>query len=397
MEPLLTPTITLGEIYGPELLFSPRASPNARSWLPRDEAVLDMLTGGQLTILGEMPLLCAAGVSSPEALGILRDAGFAVPVGLRSYSDAVDYLRRVSEWSGRGRRIVIQHVHPVSEIPAQACWIPPSTLSYLNNKGNLARLVDARHVPVRRILPADGIRAGHSFPNLPLVIKAVTDESTGGGLDVAVCRTAEDLERAAQFFTTCTHVVVEEFIPIARNLCLNYVVTPEGRVDFIGCAEQVSDTQGKYHGNWIDEGSAAPAAAVELGAGVARAGYALGYWGCVGMDMAVREDGHAVVFDLNFRLNGSTAALLLARSVHARLGHPVMRLRSWTGKGAYRDLLNAAYIAMGRGLVLPLNSYDPIAGGQPNAIPRMAGLIVGGSRGEVTEREKELAALGLGE
>jgi len=391
----LQPALTLGEIYGTELLYSPRASPNACAWLPRDEAILDMLTGGQLTILGSMPILCAAGVSSPEALQLLRDAGFQAPTAPCRYRDAADYLRLLSDLSAGRRRIVVQHVHPMSEMAPETCWVPPATLSFVNNKGNLAELVDATHLPARRIMATDRLTAEPSPPNPPLVLKAITEESTGGGIDVLICGTAEELNRAAVYFRACAHVVVEEFIKITRNLCLNYAVTAEGRITYLGCAEQVSDAQGRYHGNWIDAESDAPAVAVEVGVNVVRAGFDRGYWGCVGVDLAVGEDRRVVVFDLNFRLNGSTAALLLAESVRGNLGQPVIRLRSWRGKGTYREMLSAAYTAMGKGLLLPLNSYDPVAGGQPHALPRMAGLIIGGSREEVNEREIEFAALGL--
>jgi hypothetical protein len=395
MHARLQPALTFSDIFGTELLYSPRASPNACAWLPRDEAILDMLTGGQLTILGSMPILCAVGVTSREALELLSDAGFQAPAAPCRYRDGVDYLRLVSELTGSGRKIVVQHVHPVAELTPDTCWVPPATLSFLNNKGNLAEVVDAPHLPARRIVATDRLMAKPSPADLPLVLKAVTDESTGGGIDVVICGTAEELERAAAYFGACAHVVVEDFITIRRNLCLNYAVTAAGRITYLGCAEQVSDAQGKYHGNWIDAESEAPAVAVEVGVDVVRAGFDRGYWGFVGVDMAVEEEGRVVVFDLNFRLNGSTAALLLAESVRRNLGQRVIRLRSWRGKGTYREMLNAAYAAMGKGLLLPLNSYDPVAGGQPHAPPRMAGLIIGGSRDEVNEREGELAALGL--
>ena len=391
----LEPTLTLGDIFGTESLYSPRASPNACAWLPREAAVLDMLTGNQLTILGSMPILCAAGVSTPEALGLLHDAGFQVPAAPCRYRDGADYLRLLWELSGSGRKIVVQHVHPIAELTPDACWVPPATLSFLNNKGNLAALVDAPHLPTRRIVAKDRLMAKPSPADLPVVVKAVTDESTGGGFDVLICDTSEELDCAAAHFGACADVVVEDFIGIRRNLCLNYAVTAAGRITYLGCAEQVSDAHGKYHGNWIGAESEAPRVAVEVGARVVRAGFDRGYWGCVGIDMAVEEDARVVVFDLNFRLNGSTAALLLAKSVLARLGQPVMRLRSWRGKGTYRQMLNAAYTALGRGLLLPLNSYDPAAGGRPDAPLRMAGLVIGGSRDEVREREGELATLGL--
>ena len=139
----------------------------------------------------------------------------------------------------------------------------------------------------------------------------------------------------------------------------------------------------------------APPLAIKIGTRVAAAGFALGYYGCVGMDMAVLEDGRIVVFDLNFRVNGSTAPLLLAESVQRTSGRTVFRFRALQGSGTYRDLLNSAYVVLQKGIFLPLSSYDPEVGGYPSARPRMTGLILGNARGEVEENERELSAMGL--
>lgn len=395
MHARLRPALTLEELFGVERLYCPRPSPNACAWLPRDQAALDMLTGGQLAIAGGARMLCAEAVCSPQALELLREAGFDVPAEPLRYRDADDYLRVLAELAGDSQTVVVNHVHPVGELPAERCWIAPATLSYVNNKANLPALVAPACRPVRRTVPTECLTATARPPSLPVVLKAVTDESTGAGADVLICASAEELERAAAHFALCDQVVVEDFIAIERNLCLNYAVTAEGAISYLGCAEQISDAQGRYQGNWIDALSEPPPAAIQAGFDVARAGFERGYWGFVGLDLAIDAQGRMVVFDLNFRINGSTTALLLAERVRERLGQPVLRLRSWRGQGSYGQLLAATYAAMDKGLLVPLNSYDPAAGGQPLAPPRLLGLLGGGSREEVGERERELAALGL--
>jgi hypothetical protein len=139
----------------------------------------------------------------------------------------------------------------------------------------------------------------------------------------------------------------------------------------------------------------APPLAIEIGTRVVAAGFALGYYGCVGIDMAVLEDDRIVVFDLNFRVNGSTAALLLAESVQRTSGRTVLRFRALRGSGTYRDLLSSVYTAMHKGVFLPLSSYDPEAGGYSRTRPRMTGLILGKTREEAEEHERELSAMGL--
>ncbi|MDD5557385.1 MAG: ATP-grasp domain-containing protein [bacterium] len=395
MEPLLRPRTTQKEIYGPGVIYSPRASSNASTWMGLEEPHLDFLTGGQLTVMGGMPILCAAGVSTPEGLRLLRDAGFETASEIHRFRGESDYRRMLSALGGEGRRVAVQHLLPVSELPAEHCLVPPAVLSFINNKGNLSELVAAPHVPPREVVPSAGLL--RSRPALPCVIKAVTDESTGGGFDVAVCRSAAEFTLAAERFRTCPQVVVEGFIEMRRNLCLNYGVLPDGRVVYIGSAEQVCRPDGIYEGNWIDGESDAPDAAAAIGAAIARAGRDRGYRGCVGIDLAVLEDGRTVVYDLNFRVNGSTASLLLADAIRRNLDRTVIRYRGWQWEGTYRGMLDAVYTAMGRGILLPLSSYDPVAGGHSRTQPRLKCLVLGATREEVRERERELAGMGFAE
>jgi len=391
----LKPIQSLSQIYGSDVIYSPRASPNACTWLPHDEFILDGMTGGQISVAGDMPIFCAAGASTPEGLRLLRDAGFDFPRKVFRYSAAVDYLHKLKSLYNGRRKIALLHVHPASELPPEACWVKPETLSFLNNKANLATLVSPCHVPARRMLIPGRLLIELSSHRFPLVVKAATDESSGGGVDVAICRTSRDLKQAAVMLQSCRRVVIEEFLPIKRNLCLNYAATAEGTINYLGCAEQVSDANGKYRGNWIDPTTMAPPLAIEIGTRVVAAGFALGYYGCVGVDMGVLEDDRIVAFDLNFRVNGSTAALLLAESVQRTSGRTVLRFRALQGSGTYRDLLKSAYAAIHKGVFLPLSSYDPEGGGYPKARPRMTGLILGKTREKVEEHERELSTMGL--
>ena len=382
-------------IYGREFIFTVRASPNACRWLPQSEIVLDMLTAGMLTITGDMPYVCAASVSTPEGLGLLRDAGFRIPSVIYRYVDATDYLALISNLCREGREIVTQHVHPVNEIPPVCSWIEPSVLSFVNNKANMGELVPNPYVPHREIVPVNRLVHSDMIGRLPVVVKVSTDESTGGGGDVRICRTLSDVRLAASSFEESGKVVVEEYLPIRQNLCLHYGVTGEGDVSYLGFAEQVSDEEGLYQGNWLDAQCPCPAEAIEAGAAIARAGFERGYFGVLGIDIAVLEDGTCRVFDLNFRGNGSTPAVLYADSILDHCHAPVLRFRRFLGKGNYREMLNAVYRAMARGMLLPLGSCDPEAGSYREERPRLIGLIPGQTREDVLEKERKLTELGL--
>jgi len=385
----------MSQIYGDDVILSPRASPNACAWLPTGDAALDFLTGAPLCIIGSTPVLCSACVSTPEGLELLRHAGFPVAAEIYRFHDGADYLRQLRQLSRGDKKIVLYHAHPAAEIEPENCLVPSGVLSSLNNKAHYKELVDASYLPRQWTLQSSSIEAELSKAHLPVVLKAATDESTGGGFDVAICRTASDLEQAAHFFRALPLVVAEEFLPMVQNLCLGYAVNGHGEITYLGCSEQVVDSHGKYKGNWIGADIEAPGEAIALGAGIVQEGFKRGYRGIVGIDMAVMDDGRVLVFDLNFRVNGSSATLMLARSIYENLGSPLVRLKRLSAQGTYREMLAAVYAAMDKGILWPLNSYDPQAGGTPGAVPCLTALILGKTRDEVIGHEEMLAAQGL--
>lgn len=75
----------MSDIYGPAHIYVARAHPEFCDWLPSEPHVLDSLTGGQLAIAGEMPLLCSEGFNSASGLELLALAGLKVaPIGFIS-------------------------------------------------------------------------------------------------------------------------------------------------------------------------------------------------------------------------------------------------------------------------------------------------------------------------
>jgi hypothetical protein len=396
MEHRLKPSITLGQIFGEATFYSPCVPPGACKWLTTDPAAQGTASGGLLTITGNMQTICHAGVSTPDTIQLLRDAGFSLPDNILRYSDADMYLKALRDLCREERKIAVQYVHKAYELDPGNYLIEPSVLSFLNNKTNLAGLVGAGNIPRRDIIALSELDSLYGNYTFPMVVKAATDDSSGGGVDVCICDRYDEFLLAKDYFSSCDTLIIEEYINIKRNLCLNYVINREGVIDYLGCAEQVSKADGKYNGNWIDPDIQAPEQAVALGTEIVRKGSHRGYWGFVGIDISVEEDGRIVFFDLNFRVNGSTRALLFAECIRSALGQPVIRLRTWTPPGIpYDRMLDIIYKAMGKGMLLPLCSYDPEAGGFPQSNSRLTGMIIGRSRDEVLEKERELASMGL--
>jgi len=392
----LKPSITLSDVFGPDIVFCPRVSPNACTWVNYDNPHLDLLTGAQLAMSGTMPFLCARTVSTKDARQLLKDTGLQLPEELYQHGDGNDYLQELSKLCRAGKKITLQHMHTANDVALENCWIPPSTLSFVNNKAHYREIIDDTYLPSRTILRPNLILKKLSSSPLPIVIKPATDETTGGGLNVFICQKEQDLDEAEKKFRACPRIVAEEFIEINRNLCLNYAVTAAGRIIYLGSAEQVIDAEGKYMGNWIDSKSNAPPNAVELGRHLAQKGFERGYWGFVGIDMAVQDDGGIIVFDLNFRVNGSACALVLTKVIRQVFGQPVIRLGTLVGKSSYREALKSVYKALERKLMVPIASYDPTAG-KYSGTPRVLCLILGQTREEVEENQRQIAEWGFSE
>lgn len=395
--PALAPTITLEQVHGPGHLFSPRPHPGTGYWLAHDdELTMDRMTGGQLSILGGMPILCSAAASTSDIIGLLAEAGLPTPGPdlLIRYASTAEYGRRLVQAARSGLRIVNTHWHPPGALPPESYANGQALVAFLNNKANLARLVPPAFRPRRSLCAPARVGAPPPVP-LPVVVKAATEEPTGGGNDVMICRRARDLPKAARYFARCRRVVLERVITMRRSYCVNFAVLADGRVLCLGAAEQICSGRGLYLGNWLDQTLPLPPEAVSACLTVARRASALGYRGLLGMDVAVCPDGSILVFDLNFRVNGCTAAILLDDAARRLHGHRTAKLTVWRGADRYAALAAAARRAMAKGLILPISAFDPSAIGAPEAHPHVRGLVLGDSRRDVRRREVELAGMGL--
>ena len=120
-----------------------------------------------------------------------------------------------------------------------------------------------------------------------------------------------------------------------------------------------------------------------------------GYRGFAGFDVAICDDGAAYIYDLNFRFNGSTTPLLLYNSASSAIGRKLVKFRSWSYSRSINSLFKTLYTALNKYSLLPVNIYDPLAGGRPNTNIRVFGMLFGSSRDEIAENEKSLFNLGL--
>lgn len=359
----------LSDIYGADACYNPATSFALPGWLQGNRPFRDFRTGDHLAIAGNVRYVCSRSVM--EGADLLEEAGFELPDTL-GYDSREAYGRLLAGIKGP---VVFQHAHAPGEVPPDRYWIARDLLCYLNNKANLGALVPPGFAPRRRVAPPVGF-----LPRaLPVVLKAATDESTGGGRDVRICRTPAEVAEALRVFDRCDAIVVEEFLPIDASFCVQFA-TVGREIRYLGFAEQVTTPEGRFDGSWLDAEASLPDAVVAAGRAIMEAGVARGYRGIAGFDVARCADGRWLYFDLNFRLNGSTAPVLLLRATAARLQLPVFRYRSWCGADGFDALLARARRGLHAGRLLPLS----IHAGAP---PRLSGMVAGTSRADVEQNE----------
>ena len=295
--------------------------------------------------------------------------------------------------STRSETIVLQHAYPAGALPDERLWIDPELLSDLNNKGELGRFVATDNLPDRTVADRRAYFAGEPSP--PIVLKAVTRQSTGGGKGVAVCHDRAGLKDAETLFGRCEKVVAERFLDIADNPCLNFAAWPDGTITYGGFAEQDVTSEGKHRGNWIDLEARLPQAVVDAAAEPVRRAASLGYRGLAGVDVAITRDGRILVLDLNFRINASTPGLLLGPAIRDRQDDTILHFRRMRGDLGAERLADALTPFVNDGRIVPITMFDADAAGYDGKPSIALVLIAGRSRDAVLATEQEIAALGI--
>jgi hypothetical protein len=230
----------------------------------------------------------------------------------------------------------------------------------------------------------------------PVVLKAVTDQTSGGGTGVLVCADRSLRPGAAAFLARCQEVVVEEFMEIETSLCLNFAVFAPDEIRYLGCAEQIMDpVRERFFGNWL-ESALLPhprlfAAATQT---VERASR-MGYIGFAGIDATVLADGRPLIFDLNFRVNASTLPVMLLPALRRYFGCETFQSRWWRGAGSCEALLAALRSPVARRVLLPLGVFDAPRAGYMDRPPVVYGVLAGEDRPAVEAAVRALATTGL--
>ena len=363
-------------VFGPGAVLTARLPLSDTGANTADPHLCDAYTGPIMAIADATPVICSAGVASPCGLDLLGAAGVPVSREIRTYRTSEEFRRLVADVLGNGERLLCQHVHDEDEVPAEACMVAPGLLRYLNNKANLPAIVGAGGAPRRSaIAPADVATLG---VHESWVLKVCSDDSSGGGYGVYVHQAGSEIAQPG-FVQPGAELIVEEYLDLVENWCVHFCVDAIGAPRLLGATEQLISATGAYGGSRVG-GTVLPAAAAALCQAVAERARELGFIGYCGIDTGLTSSGELRVFDLNFRINASTPALLVLDAIAAGRGP------SWPGRGRWQTYrhggslpalvkrLEAVY--PDRALV-PIASYDPAFTANGSGPSLLSALLIG--------------------
>lgn len=280
-------------------------------------------------------MLCGHLAASRQALDLLAEAGWELPKRLLVFQDTEELLALILGEARQGRRVVTNFPLPEASIPAEDHYVSPRLRAMLNDKGNLEMLVPEHQRPVRRrVEAAELLREPGTCRGA--VLKIATAES-GGGHGVLLPPDSADPVLVRAMLQGADTAIIEEFLTFTSTRCFNYLINGEGEARFLGAPEQFL-TDGRYLGNWFRAGDSPDPAAVAAGADICRRAAALGYRGAAGFDAGFLRDGSFRFVDLNFRMNGSTAPLLLIADLLRRCGAPAALRSGFRGRTSPRML-----------------------------------------------------------
>ena len=307
---MTTPQGALRQALGPDALLCGYPYPGNRHWLTQDELVAQAFSAGSLCVAEGLAVLCGHLAASNMALDLLAESGWPMPGRLLVFKSGEELGTVIREQTGNGSKLVASFPLPGDLVPAEAHLVPPAVRAFLNNKRNIDQLVPAELRPARRILKTSEVFA-HPETCLDRILKVATDEASGGGHDLLLPPRSGDTALVAALLEGAEEAVLEEFLPFQSTRCFNYLIDSTGVPRFLGAPEQFLSEEGQYLGNWFRTRDQPDPKAVEAGADVCRRAAALGYRGAAGLDAGFLPDGSFKFFDLNFRMNGSTAPLIL--------------------------------------------------------------------------------------
>ncbi|WP_053363633.1 ATP-grasp domain-containing protein [Bacillus sp. FJAT-27251] len=389
----LRPSHTIESLYGQGYIYNPKLYSEDYSHFSSDVLSLEALTGRELSVAGDAPVICHVGTVTEPALRLLRKAGLTVPASLYTYSSEEDYLALLHQLEYLNKKVIFQYPHPAEKASPELHWVDPDVHAYLCDKRSIPDLVPAGHYPQRKMMSLAEIL--QEKPQLPLVLKSGDGRPTSGGCGVMLVHDEHQLNSVDETFCDLSKIIVEEHIEYDENISVHYAVNPDGEIRFLGRSEQIVNQEGCFRGSWISvdiDDKIAPIA--ETGYWVMKRIADTGYVGVAGFDVLVKGDSFYFI-DLNVRFNASTCGLLLYRDIQRNYGKSVMRLCNLEWTSSFDDLVPVVENYMDSGKFVPIGFLDADYVPCGSSTSKAVGLVIAHSTEEAETTLTQMALDGL--
>lgn len=375
----IKPSASFSELHPPQTVYAPRSTWNLVQGIIADAFQLDSMTGVTMTIMGNMPLICHQNTVTPLILDFFREAGLEPASCIDVFETEEEFVAVAQRYAGNANQLI--YVYPPSPNLQEtgSFLVPLSLYGWLNDKLNLAELVDEDHQPRYQSIQTDCIEKLCDFlPGRAIYIKACHQGATGAGRDVRYCPDHNSRKDVLDWLKVRPYrlsgVRIEEAIDVNECWCLSLAVMESG-IRYLGAATQLFTEPARQTGSRIDPDHLPAKSVVTMAKAIAERARNMGYRGIAGFDIGMTSSGQVFVFDLNFRLVSSTPQILLHEAAVSRIGAKISQ--SWSCKfiGKLAPALENIRKFSQRGMFVPIRLYEAtqMSGGQ-NVI---TGMVLG--------------------
>lgn len=378
----IRPEQTSEDIYGKGYVYSPKLYAHDYEHFGGDLLSLEALTGRELSIAGEMPVICHEGAVTPGAVRLLQKAGLHLPSVRYTYRNDEEYVSILKKLSLHGKKVIFQYPHPSEDVPDSLYWVDPSIIAYLSDKRSIPALVPAEHVAPRRMVSLDELL--EDTPPMPFILKTGDGRPTSGGCGVLLIEKKEQLYHINEDFGDLSTIILEEYIQYDQNFGFHFAADEAGNIRYLGKSEQVVNDENCFRGSWISTDAAPFERVVEAGLRVMGNIAAAGYVGVAGFDVLMRGDSFYFI-DLNVRFNASSCGLMLYENIRGLYKKPSVRLSSLEWNGWFDDGLAVVEKYMDKKQFVPLSLLDAAYVDGAAGSSKVIGLVMGENDQEVEQ------------
>lgn len=371
----LIPTLAPEQFYPADAVFMARSGLKETRLLAFEDWNLDFVTNTFMGLMNGMTTIRHRAGACEEILGLFDRAGLPVAEDLNVYDFGEQAETLADDFVAAGRRLVFLYPLRKGRFPDDACLVAPGLWRRLNSKGRLAALAPAENLAPRRLRRLDEESAGNFIG--PVYLKDASLEASGGGTTTRACLDAEQWQCSLTELGALgvEELVVEDALGIERCWCVTLALN-DFETLFAGASEQTFEAPGVQSGNLIHPENAIPRAGVQLALRIADAARREGYRGVAGLDIGVATDGRFIVFDPNFRINSSSAQVLLHEAASRRAGRPVSSSVSASSRLPFSEIVSRLADPIDDGWFVPTRLLNAALLSSANGLSCCSGFVL---------------------